>query len=62
MIKIVSDGSVTGTKVIDMKTGSTLGGISGIKINIDADQRLVTCDIRFVDVKLDMIVEKPEEK
>lgn len=45
-----------------MKTGSTLGGISGIKINIDSDQRLVTCDIRFVDVKLDMIVEKPEEE
>lgn len=52
LIRIVSDGTKN-TKVIDAKTGETIGGIKHLKWEVDAEDQVPRCTITAYGVPLD---------
>jgi len=57
-IKIISDGTPYGTKVINKETGETLDLIEHVSWDIDAkDTGLARATIRFVKTEVDLIGE-----
>lgn len=56
-LKIISDGTIIGTKIINEENGELLPGVTSIDINIDANNKFVTCNIKLIDVKLELIAD-----
>lgn len=53
-LKVISDGTTVGTKIINEESGELLSGVASIDIMIDANNKFVTCNIKLVDVKLEL--------
>lgn len=60
-IKIISDGTSNGTKVVDLETGEFIPHITALAISVEVGG-LVTAYIRLVNVKLDMIANLSEKE
>lgn len=61
-IKIVSDGTNSGTKVVDATTGVVLGGIQCLSWKIDVNMLHAEAVIRMVDVPVDIIADAAVEQ
>ena len=44
-ISIVSDGTVSGTKIVDAETGERVGGVTALELVVDAKENIVDCVI-----------------
>lgn len=61
-IKIISDGTVNGTRVINKETGEKLKNIESIQWNIDAkDKMIARATLIFIKTEVELIGEIPEE-
>ena len=56
-IKIVSDGTVEGTQVVDVTTGEVLELVVGVRWEVDTVATIARADIRLVDVPIEVIGE-----
>lgn len=64
-IKIISDGTVYGTKVVNAETGEEIKGIGKVEWSVDAyaKSKLATAALHFVDVQVDVLASvEPKEK
>ena len=60
-IKIISDGTSNGTKVVDLETGEFIPYVTFLAISVGVGG-LVTAYIKLVNVKLDMIANLSEKE
>ena len=60
-IKIISDGTPRGTKVIDVTSGEVLHGVTGIKWNITTS-KLSSVELKMEHIPLKALAEEKEKK
>jgi hypothetical protein len=48
-LKIVSDGSPVGTKIIDIESGNVIFNCSKLNINLDSNQKTGTCELTLIN-------------
>ena len=56
-LRIESDGSISGTRVIDVETDRPIAGVEAVQIVIDAKTREVSATLRLADVEVDLLME-----
>lgn len=60
-LKIISDGTTTGTKVIETTTGEELMGVEHIHVNYQKGD-VPLCILTLYGVEVSMLAELPEER
>src|SRR3990167_3463131 len=60
-IKIISDGTTLGTKVIDEETGEKIGLIQKIVWSADVNKVITECTVKLVKVPVEIITEAEAE-
>ena len=55
--KIISNGTTTGTKIIDLDTGEAISCVQEITWSCNANDPLVSCTIKLINVEIEV---KPE--
>ena len=56
-LRIKSDGTIMGTKVIDAETGAVVENVTKVTVVIDAKSNLVCADINIMGMDLDVEAE-----
>ena len=56
-LKIISDGTTRGTKVIDEETGERIGLIQDIVWSANADKTITECTIKLAKVPVEIVTE-----
>ena len=59
-VKIISDGTVTGTKVVDAKTGETVEGVDRVRFVADAAHDSIQAVIHVVNPEIEAAVDVEE--
>jgi len=54
MVKIVSNGTAQGTKIVDINTGKELQGVVSVRWGVDAKNQLGICSVDLVNVPVDL--------
>ena len=52
-LKIISDGTATGTKLIDSETGKAVPFVESISWTVDAGSAFATCTVKLVNVAIE---------
>ena len=60
-IKIISDGTVTGTRVLDADTGEELKDCTAVHWYIDTVHGIAIADVRFWKTEVDLVGEQEDE-
>ena len=56
-LKIKSDGTILGTKIIDAETGAVVENVTKVTVVYDANSNLVCADVHMLGMDLDIEVE-----
>lgn len=60
-LKIISDGTAWGTKVVDVETGEELKYVKSADWHISADDKLAEANLTILHVPVEIIAEAKEE-
>lgn len=60
-IKVISDGTATGTRLIN-ENGEMIERVSKVVITIDAEQEIVTADVKFILTETDIVADATFEE
>jgi hypothetical protein len=64
-IKVISDGTITGTKVFDADTGELMPGVQAVTWHLDTDSVSADVVIKMVQVPVEIVgtvTDKKEDK
>lgn len=56
-IKIISDGMVAGTRVVDAKTGEEIEGVTFIRWELSVNGVVATAELKFINVPVEAVGE-----
>ena len=56
-VKIVSDGTTQGTRIVEESTGEPLGFVQSIEWKVDVNDTLATATVKFVKIPVEIVCE-----